>query len=112
MKRVFALMLVLVICGAFFACSSEEAESEAPSITDEVVDYVRFRVAIGYDIVGLPQVTTYVTENYDGTYTVTGKVTVRDKYGDTYTGKYSAEVEETETGYDVTSCDIDSLYKD
>ena len=44
---------------------------------------------------------------------VTGKVTVKDKYGDSYTGKYDAVVEYDPATDDCdANCDIDKLYKD
>ena len=41
----------------------------------------------------MPTITTYVEKISENTYEVTGKVTIKDKYGDSYTGKYDAEVE-------------------
>ena len=55
---------------------------------------------------------TIVDEISENNFEVTGKVTVRDKYGDTYTGNYDAVVEYNPTTNECeVDCDIGILYK-
>ena len=74
---------------------------------------IMVEITLTYETTGVPSITTYVKEIGDNLYEVTGKVSVKDKYGDSYTGKYDAEVE-----YDPATedCDVDldlgKLYKD
>ena len=55
---------------------------------------------------------TSVRATGENEYEVTGKVTVQDKYGDSYTGNYDATVEYNPT---TDKCDVDcnigDLYK-
>ena len=116
MKRVFALILAVALCFGLCACGGGSTESKA-SPEEKVSSAVRSRIIVeitfSYDTTGVPTITTYVDEIGDNRYEVTGKVTVKDKYGDSYTGKYDAEVE-----YDPVTddCDVDlelgTLYKD
>ena len=74
---------------------------------------IMVEIALSYDTTGVPTITTFVDEIGENTYEVTGKVTVKDKYGDSYTGKYDAEVEYNPA---TDNCDVDlelgDLYKD
>ena len=102
------------MCLLFCACGDEaEEKSVNEVIGDAIESYVRVDVSLRYEISGLPTVTHYINQLEENQYEVTGKVTVKDKYGDTYTGKYDAVVD-----YDpvankasVDTCDIDQLYK-
>ena len=115
MKRLLALLMVLVFCASLCACGGSGGKKE--TVEDKVISAARSRIlveiALGYDTEGVPNITTFVDDIGDNTYMVTGKVTVKDKYGDTYTGKYDAEVT-----YNPSSdqCDVDlelgKLYKD
>lgn len=104
MKKFFAIILAIVLCLALCACDGGDSD------TNSVEDKVRFQVesritAYVYALTkSAPIITSYVDEIRENTFEVTGKVTVRDKYGDTYTGKYDAVVE-----YDpaTDTCDID-----
>lgn len=116
MKRVFSLLLVIALCFGLCACgggSKESEKSPSEAVTSAVKSRIMVEIALGYDTVGVPSITTYVDEVSSNLYEVTGKVTVKDKYGDSYTGKYDAEVE-----YDPATgdCDVDlelgKLYKD
>lgn len=115
MKRLLALLMVLVMCASFCACGGSGGKEE--TVESKVISAARSRIlaeiVLGYDTEGVPTITTYLDDMGDNTYMVTGKVTVKDKYGDTYTGKYDAEVT-----YDPTTddCSVDlelgKLYKD
>ena len=111
-----AIFVIYLFLGCLCACSGGSGESEKTP-RDEVVSAVRSRimleVTLRYDTTGVPNITTYVDEVGDNIYEVSGKVTVRDKYGDSYTGKYDAKVEYNPATED---CDVDldlgTLYKD
>ena len=116
MKRVISLILVAAFCLGLCACGSGGSKSEntpESKVVSAVRSQIMVEIMLSYDTNGVPTITTYVDELGANRYEVTGKVTVRDKYGDTYTGKYDAEVE-----YDLSTgdCDVDldlgSLYKD
>lgn len=116
MKRTLALILVLVLCLSLCACGSKGKNSEK-SISDRAADAVssqiKVYISLAYDINGVPQVTTYVDEISTNNFEVTGKVTIRDQYGDTYTGKYDATaVYDPETDQFDVDYDVGKLYKD
>ncbi len=116
MKKVISLLLVLVLCLGLCACGGGNSESEE-SPEDSVISAVRARImaeiALGYETTGVPTITTFVSEIDETTYEVTGKVSVKDKYGDSYTGKYDAEVDyNPETGNCNVDLSLGDLYKD
>jgi hypothetical protein len=116
MKRLLALLLVLVMCLSLCACGGSGSKKKE-TVESKVISAARSRImveiALGYDTTGVPTITTFVEKTGDNTYMVTGKVTVKDNYGDTYTGKYDAEVTYDPVADD---CDVDlelgKLYKD
>ncbi len=117
MKRIISLILVLTLaCCLLCACGGSDSEREKSAeevIRSAVESRIIVNISLNYDTVGVPDITVYITENSDGSYRATGKVTVKDKYGDTYTGKYDAEVdydEESNSAY-VSDLDLGSLYK-
>ena len=74
-----------------------------------VTSYAKAKVTFDYEIVGEPVITAYVSRVGVTTYEVTGKVTVQDKYGDSYTGKYEAKVNTEDWEVEL---DLGELYKD
>lgn len=115
MKKAFALVLVIALCLGLCACSGtqEEPKSLSSRAGDEVKSQITFYVSMMYEIVGLPTVTTFVKEVSENEFQVTGKVTVRDNYGDTYTGKYDATAiyDPATDDFDV-DYELDKLYKE
>ena len=115
MKRVIALLLVVVLCVGLCACSNSGTtkNSKEDKVVSEVKSYITFEIKYYYDTVGMPTITTHVEKISENTYEVTGKVTIKDKYGDSYTGKYDAEVEYNPS---TEKCSVDlnlgKLYKD
>lgn len=116
MKKLFIIILSIIMCFSIIACNDNKEDTE--SIEDKVKEAVRLRITteiiLYYDTADVPQCTYYVDDIGDNNFKVTGKATVKDKYGDSYTGKYDAEVT-----YDpfadkcsVTNLDLDKLYKD
>ena len=119
MKKLFAILLALVLCFSLCACGGDSGSTETveetveDKVEDEVQAYVSSRVLLEYDIFGPPNITCYVAKETENEFKVTGKVTVKDEYGDSYTGNYDTYVEydpETDT-CNVTECYIDTLYK-
>lgn len=103
----FSMLALLCACGE----SKESIEDKVKSAVDSrAIVYVKLM----YETSGLPTLTHYIDEIGDNTYKVTGKVTVRDNYGDSFTGKYDAEVTydpETEE-CNCTSFDLETPTKD
>ena len=116
MKKVFSVILAMILCFSLGACSSKNVETE--SMDDRLKDAVKNRInatiLIEYDTVGVPSATYYIDEMSETEFEVTGKVTVTDKFGDKYTGNYEAFVEydPSTDELDVVDCEIYSLYKD
>lgn len=116
MKKILALILAVFMCLSLCACGGGKGEN-SESVEDKVRSSVESRlmtyVTLSYETVGVPTITCYIEEVGENVFEVSGKVTVKDKYGDTYSGKYDAEVE-----YDPSTdkCDVDydlgKLYKD
>lgn len=115
MKKVFAIILAMVLCLSLCACSGGNGDTE--SVEDKVKlaveSQIMANIMLQYDTTGLPSITYYIDEISENNFEVTGKVTVKDKYGDSYTGKYDAVVEYDPATDDCDAdCDIDKLYKD
>ena len=115
MKKILCFALVVILCCSFISCENKGAE---PSKEDLVKECVKNRIGVelmlSYDITGNIQTTYFLDEVSTNVFEVTGKVTVKDKYGDTYSGKYDAVVE-----YDpqtkkcsIEDLEIGKLYKD
>ena len=116
MKKALSLILALVMCLSLCACGIGKDKKEK-SMSERAADAVRAQInvyiTLHYDTNGVPQVTTYVNETSMYQFEVSGKVTIRDKYGDTFTGKYDATAiynpltDEFDVDYEVGK-----LYKD
>ena len=120
MKRAFLMILAVVLCLGLCACGTGGAQKESEveetpndKVATAVKNQIMVQIALQYDTTGVPTITTYVSKVSENLYEVTGKVTVHDKYGDSYTGKYDAEVKYNSVTKD---CDVklsmDTLYKD
>ncbi len=121
MKKLLAVLLLMsVFMFSLVACGGTEEAKKSPEelIIEDVKSTVSARIIttiiLNYDTEGTPIITHYVNEISENKFEVTGKVTVRDKYGDTYTGKYDAVVEYDPAEEDsyVVSFDLGTLYKD
>ena len=113
MKKVLSLILALVMCLSLCACGGGSSKkSLSDRAADAVSSQIKVYVKLSYEVNGVPQVTTYVTETSTNHFKVTGKVTVRDAYGDTYSGKYDATAvyDPATDSFDV-DYDIAKLYK-
>lgn len=117
MKKLLALVMAILMCLCLCACDpgteAEDAKSPEETVESKVRSQIMAEIILTYDTEGVPTITSYVNQRGENTYEVTGKVTVKDKYGDYYTGKYDAEVEyDPETGYCDVDLDLGTLYKD
>ena len=117
MKKLLCLLLTLVMCISLVACGAESSsesttESVASKVKRSVESLINTKIAINYDTVGVPDITCYIDEVSQNNFEVSGKVTVKDKYGDSYSGKYDATVKyNPETDKCDTDVEIDTLYK-
>lgn len=115
MKKILSIILVTALLISLCACGSSSGSTRSLSdrAASQVKSTIQVYINMSYEIVGVPQVTTYVKDLGGGEYQVTGKVTIRDEYGDSYTGKYDATATYSESSdrFDV-DFDVDSLYKD
>lgn len=115
MKKALSLILVLVMCLSLCACGGNSQEDGAEKKAIQTVhNNIQVKLVVRYGSVGAPSYTTYVTEIDTNKFEISGKVTIKDKYGDTYTGKYSAVATyDPSTGKCTVSDDyLGDLYKD
>lgn len=120
MKKFLSVLLMSVIMFSLVACGGTKEPEKSPEelIIEDVKSAVSSKIIATiiwkYDTEGTPIITHYVDEISENKFEVTGKVTVRDKYGDTYTGKYDAIVEydPAEEDSDIVSFNLGTLYKD
>lgn len=113
-KKIIAMFLIIVtFAGLGVGCSTKkEVASVSSKVADKVEYMVMYEVRMRYSVVGMPQVTSYVRDTGNNTFEVTGKVTIRDQYGDTYTGNYDATAKyNPETGNISVDTNIGKLYK-
>ena len=110
------MILAFALCFGLCACgggSTESKDSPEDKVSSAVISRITVEILLSYDTNGTPTITTYVDEIGNNRYEVTGKVTVYDKYSDSYTGKYDAEVEyDPATGHCDVDLDLGTLYKD
>ena len=114
MKKVLAIIMAVIMCLSLCACGKKEpVETVEDKVISSVKSNIMARIAIQYDTVGAPSITCFIDEIGENQYEATGKVTVKDKYGDSYTGKYDATVKYDPSTDDCNvNCTIDKLYKD
>lgn len=112
MKKIISIVLIVIFIFVLCACGGGDSGKETQSVESKVMERVRAqitaKVLLQYDTVGSPNITCYVNEAGENKYRVTGTVTVRDRYGDSYTGKYDAMVN---TYSDTVDLNLGTLYK-
>ena len=120
MKKILLMLLMSALVFTFVACDLNNEPEKSPEeliiedvescVTAEIIATIIWQ----YDTEGSPLITHYVDEIGENKFEVTGKVTVRDKYGDTYTGKYDAIVEydPISEDSDIVSFNLGTLYRD
>jgi len=104
MKKVIAILLVLVLTLGLCACGGETQKKE--SVKEKVEKAVRNRITATVVLkygTSAPNITTYINEVDNNEYEVTGKVTVNWN-GDSWSGEYEAEVSYDP---DMDNCDVD-----
>lgn len=118
MKKLLVLLLVCALTLGLCACAPKinvpSVKTAEDLVEDAVYSKIMLEILFDYDDVSVNRVTYYIDEINDSKYELTGKITVRDKYGDTYTGKYDCIVSynSKEDKYEVKELDIGTLYKD
>ena len=116
MKKILALLVAFAFCVSLCACGAkvEPTESAEDKIRSEVQAELTVEIMFSYDTVGVPQITYNIRKVNEEKYEVSGKVTVKDKYGDSYTGKYDAVVsyDPDTDDYETVNLDLGKLYKD
>lgn len=112
MKKFFAVLMSVVLCFSLVACTAEKTETVENKVKSAVEARLITYVSIAYDTIGVPNITYYIEEVGENKFEVSGKVTVQDKYGDTYSGNYDAEVEyNSSTDKCTVDYDLGKLYK-
>ncbi|NCE63670.1 hypothetical protein D1159_03510 [Pseudoflavonifractor sp. 524-17] len=108
--RVFLLGLAMICalcaCGGGGGTSSPQDDLEQ-ALKDKV--WADVAVECKFSYADVKNVTTNVTDisEDDGTYTVKGKATVLDNYGDKYVGKFTAEYTYSESSESFNKVDLD-----
>ena len=117
MKKIIGLLLVFVMVLSLCACgggTEEKKSSPKDAVIEKIKNRIIAEIALSYDTVGAPTITAYASETEENVFEISGKVTVKDSYGNKYTGQYDAIVEynpTTEVCY-VKDYDLGTLYKD
>lgn len=117
-EKIIALLMSAILMISLASCggggSSTSSESPEKKVITAAENSVSTRIALDYKTQGVPSFDSYVTKNSDTEYTVTGKVRVKDDYGDYYSGKYTVEVEydPKDYGTNVKDCDLETPTKE
>jgi len=111
MKRFLLVLISIILVISLCACDNSNKVSEEDLVKNATKAILRAKL-LYYDTVGAPHITYYLEKQSSTKYYVSGKVTVSDKYGDSYTGKYDAVVEYMPGGeWRATSCNLDTPTK-
>lgn len=124
MKKMFAIIVTVVLCISLCACAGNGGGNTGTTgkpvistegrVRDAVSLKVKSYVMSHYDVFGTPRVTVYVSRINEYQFKATGQVTIQTVYAEYYTGSYDAVVKYnslTDT-YDVTDCNVGKLYRD
>ena len=97
-KRILAAFMAAVMCALLCACGEQKTKTESgPSIKDQAITLaereVRSKVSNKYDASGgIGCETAAVNEVKDNVFDISGKVYVKNKYGDISWAKYDVHV--------------------
>ena len=108
---VVAALIVILICILVFGGNNEPVETPESKLRKHIDAKVTAFILIRYDTTGVvPRITT-LREKSDGVWEAYGKVSARDKFGDSYTGTFEGECKAVEDDFE---CDFEysNLYKD
>ena len=113
MKKLLAFILAMVLCFSLCACGgNKDTESIEDRVKQSVKNRLNFMVSLDDKWKAVNNVTCIINKKSENTFEVTGKISIRDKYGDLYTGKYDASVEyDASTDTFKTNCNIGTLTK-
>lgn len=120
MKKIIALLMSAILMISLASCggggsSTSSSESPEKKVISAAENSVSTKIALNYKTQGAPTFDSYCNHDEElDTYTVTGKVKVKDDYGDIYSAKYTVYVDyDAEKGKaNVTKCDLDTPTKD
>ena len=116
MKKILLVLLAAIMIISHCSCggSGSNQTSEQDEVKKVVKNRLEAKILVSYDTVGTPTITYYLDKSGSSRYNVSGKVTVKDKYGDSFTGKYDAVVDfdSSTSTWKVTSCNLDTPTKD
>lgn len=104
-KKIIACLLSILLIFSLYACSISSSPSMDDKIEDAVRSNLRLEIILNYNAT-ITNLTSNITNRGHNIYSVSGKITVKDKYNDFYTGNYDATVE-----YDPASDDFDVDYE-
>lgn len=108
MKKTLCMVLALVMCLPLCACGSDKEEFDPRSAFRRTVESaVTAYCIVRYADVKVVDLTTLTIDVTGDKYTGKGKFTIRDDYGDTYTGKVTAVYKFDEESKTFTKISLD-----
>jgi len=118
MKKIMSIILVVILCCSLYACgSNSDSEPVTQSLRERakisVESSIRIHIMVWYDDVSITSITYGKQKEVDSnTFEFSGKVTVKDQYGDYYTGTFDSTVtyNASEDKFD-DDTDVGDLYK-
>ena len=111
MKKISGILLCAIMCILLCSCGSKSPEDKIKTnIQTSIVQEIKEE----YDIKSITDITYNIEQMTIKSYSVSGKITIKDRYGNFYTGEYDAYLEyvsETDE-YFVEELDIYDLIKE
>ena len=111
MRKITGVLLLMMVCLLFCSCGSNSPEDKIKSnIQTSIIQEIEDE----YDIKSITDITYNIEQMTIKTYCVSGKIKLKDRYGNYYQGEYDAYLEyvaETEE-YIVEELDIYDLIKE
>lgn len=118
MKKLFALILAMVLCFSLCACGGNgDTESVEDKVKHAVKNTLWSKIQLSSDSqwIAVTNVTYNINKKAENKFEVTGKVSISNKDGNTYTGNYKASVEYDSSSdkcyAHYTDCNIGTLTK-
>lgn len=114
-KKILVPILILVLAITMCACGTS-ASNEEPSIEDRIENRIEAKamvyMGLMYDVSATyTNISTLRLSEDNSEYEAYGKVTVTDKYGDKYSGNFSATGKIGDDGEITVDLDVDTPVK-